>query len=57
LTVGGTISAPGGAPITGDFEVTGQLKGATVMAGSIGLGTHKHTGVQTGGGTSGTPTP
>jgi phage baseplate assembly protein V len=57
LTVGGTITAPGGTPITGDFEVTGQLKGAIVMAGSIGLGTHKHTGVTTGGGTSGAPIP
>jgi phage baseplate assembly protein V len=57
LTVGGTITAPGGGAISGDFEVAGQVKGATVMAGAIGLGTHKHTGVQTGGGTSGTPTP
>lgn len=57
ITVTGTITAPGGAAISGNFEVAGQLKGATVMAGSIGLGTHKHTGVQTGAGTSGTPIP
>jgi phage baseplate assembly protein V len=57
LTVGGTISAPGGGAISGDFEVDGQIKGATVTNGTISLGTHKHTGVQTGGGTSGTPIP
>lgn len=57
LTVGGTISAPGGGAISGDFEVAGQIKGATVTNGTISLGTHKHTGVQTGGGTSGTPIP
>lgn len=57
LTVGGTISAPGGGAISGNLEVTGQLKGATVTDGTISLGTHKHTGVQTGGGTSGTPIP
>jgi phage baseplate assembly protein V len=57
LTVGGTISAPGGGAISGNLEVTGQLKGATVTNGTISLGTHKHTGVTTGGGISGTPTP
>jgi len=57
LTVGGTITAPGGGAISGNFEVTGEIKGATVTNGTISLGTHKHTGVQTGGGTSGTPTP
>jgi phage baseplate assembly protein V len=57
LTVGGTISAPGGGAISGNLEVTGQLKGATVTNGTISLGTHKHTGVTTGGGTSGTPIP
>jgi len=57
LTVGGTISAPGGGAISGDFEVSGEIKGATVTNGTISLGTHKHTGVQTGGGTSGIPTP
>jgi len=57
LTVGGTITAPGGGAISGNLEVTGGLKGATVTAGSIGLGTHKHTGVAAGLGISGTPTP
>jgi phage baseplate assembly protein V len=57
LTVGGTITAPGGGAISGNFEVLGQLKGATVTNGTISLGTHKHIGVTTGTGTSGTPTP
>lgn len=57
ITIGGTISAPGGGAISGNLEVTGGLKGATVTAGSIGLGTHKHTGVATGLGISGIPTP
>lgn len=57
LTVGGTITAPGGGAISGDFEVSGEIKGATVTDGTISLGNHKHTGVQTGGGTSGTPIP
>lgn len=57
LTVGGTISAPGGGAISGNFEVDGQIKGATITDGTISLGTHKHIGVTTGVGTSGTPTP
>ena len=57
LTVGGTITAPGGGAISGNFEVDGQIKGATITDGTISLGTHKHIGVTTGGGTSGTPTP
>lgn len=57
LTIGGTISAPGGGAISGNFEVDGQIKGATITDGTISLGTHKHIGVTTGGGTSGTPTP
>lgn len=39
--------------VSGDFVVTG----GDVVADTIGLKTHKHTGVQTGGGTSGTPVP
>ena len=57
LTIGGTISAPGGGAISGNFEVDGQIKGATITDGTISLGTHKHIGVTTGSGTSGTPTP
>jgi phage baseplate assembly protein gpV len=41
----------------GDIETTGKITGAEVHEGLIRLGTHKHLGVTTGSGTSGTPTP
>lgn len=41
----------------GNIVTTGEVNGGTVKQGLIVLGTHKHTGVQTGGGTSGGPTP
>lgn len=47
----------GSVSISGDLIATGKVQGAEVKEGSIRLGTHKHIGVQTGGGTSGTPTP
>ncbi len=55
----GTIvsSGGGGLSLTGALTVTGAITGTTVTAGGIGLSTHKHTGVQTGSGTSGGPTP
>lgn len=44
--------------ITGDVEVTGKITATgEIQSGSIPLTTHKHTGVQPGAGTSGTPTP
>lgn len=52
LSVSGAISGPSGAAINGNLEVSGDVK-----AGSVSLKTHTHTGVTTGGGTSGTPTP
>jgi phage baseplate assembly protein V len=60
LTAGGlTIAAMGGGSgkVNGNLEVTGEVKGATVKAGTIDLATHKHLGVTTGAGISGTPTP
>lgn len=58
VTVSGELSA---AAITttgsGNITAGGTLQGAVVKQGLIELGTHKHTGVTTGGGTSGTPTP
>jgi len=38
LTVTGTISAPSGAPLTGNLEVLGDMK-----AGTVSLKTHVHT--------------
>lgn len=69
VTVTGVISAGGisAAPMAGvsgadgkitaaaDIETTGDVKAADVKAGTISLLTHKHTGVQTGGGVSGPP--
>jgi phage baseplate assembly protein V len=56
------VNAPGGTTITGalaitgDVTVTGTITGQTdVIAGTISGKTHKHTGVATGGGVSGTP--
>jgi len=56
-STGPGFSGGGNATITGDLTSTGKLEGAEVKEGTIRLGTHKHTGVQTGGGVSGTPTP
>lgn len=65
ITPGGAvnITAPGGftvngnGTVNGNLNVTGNLTGGTVKEGLIELGTHKHTGVTTGTGTSGGPTP
>lgn len=54
---GGVSMSSGNLTASGDIEATGQVKGATVKQGAIELGTHKHTGVTTGPGTTGTPTP
>jgi len=53
----GGISGGGMTADGGDLSVTGEVSGATVVAGTVDLGTHVHSGVQTGGGTSGPPTP
>lgn len=53
----GAAPGSGAAKITGDIEVTGKVEAGEVKEGAIRLGTHKHIGVTTGGGTSGTPTP
>lgn len=51
------IDENGNMTTTGDFTSTGTVQGAAVKEGAIQLGTHKHIGVTTGSGTSGTPTP
>lgn len=53
----GGISGGGMTAEGGNLEVTGELKGASVVAGTIDLATHTHSGVTTGGGTSGPPAP
>lgn len=52
------ITAPAGLTINADVVVNGKVTTTgDVKAGTISLQTHKHTGVQTGSGTSGGPTP
>jgi len=53
----GGISGGGMTAEDGNLSVTGEVSGATIVAGTVDLGTHVHSGVQTGGGTSGPPTP
>jgi len=59
VAAGGTLSSENGAPLKADvdIETTGTIKASDVKAGLISLSTHKHSGVTTGPGTSGTPIP
>lgn len=57
-----TLVAPGGATITGDVTINGNLSitgkaeaSEDVIGGGISLKNHKHTGVTAGGAQSGTP--
>lgn len=52
LGLQGNITDDGGGIYTGDFVTSGKVQSGTII-----LGTHKHTGVTTGGGTSRGPTP
>lgn len=52
------LISPSEISIQGDVNVTGSIQASgEITSGSIPLSTHKHTGVTTGGGTSGGPTP
>lgn len=68
VTVSGTLAAGavtinGTGTITGDISVTGKItstndivsSGGEIIAGGKNLSSHTHSGVQTGGGTSGPP--
>jgi hypothetical protein len=62
--VGDVNQTNGNVTMAQTLDVTGNIHGAAtitgdsdVVSGTIHLKTHKHTGVQTGGGTSGGPTP
>lgn len=62
IELNGAVTAPQGASIQGDLNMTGNLDvtgnaevSGTVTGGGIGLTTHHHTGVQTGGGITGGP--
>lgn len=59
---GATITAPDGVTITADVTISGNVSvsgtidaNGDVTGAGISLSTHKHTGVQTGGGTTGAP--
>lgn len=54
-----TIATSGGGAITssGSMTIGGTITGGEVQVGAIKLSSHKHSGVQTGGGSSGTPVP
>ena len=51
----GSMNITGDISLSGKIAATGELSGSDVKAGAISLLTHKHTGVTTGGGISGTP--
>lgn len=53
----GDVEITGDVDVTGNITATAKVEGAEVKEGSIRLGTHKHSGVVSGGALSGTPTP
>jgi phage baseplate assembly protein V len=56
ITAPGGISIEGNVAITGDLAVTGTIDATGDVTGQgKSLATHRHTGVQTGGGISGAP--
>ena len=52
-----TPASGGVFKVSGNLQVTGTIMGGEGGADTVNLTTHTHTGVQTGGGTSGPPTP
>lgn len=53
----GGLNITGGVKITGALQATGDITGGVGTADQIGLRTHKHAGVTTGGGSTAVPTP
>lgn len=52
------IAAGGNINVTGDIHVTGAIDATgDIVAGTVSLKTHIHSGVQSGGSTSGPPVP
>lgn len=57
---GGITATPAGGgvfKVSGNLQVTGSIIGGDPGSDQVNLQTHTHTGVTTGGGTSGPPTP
>lgn len=58
VEIGGGLSVTNAANFDGSLTAQGQIESMTqVKVGLIGLTTHKHSGVTTGGGITATPTP
>lgn len=55
VQLSGSLLGNAGGIYAGALRTTGAVEGATVKAGSVQLGSHVHTGVQTGGGNTGGP--
>lgn len=55
ISLKGEITIKGKVLIEGDIECSGGIQANQIKAGIVDLSTHKHIGVQPGGGTSGTP--
>lgn len=55
--VAGAIEAVGGGVYAGDLKTAGNIIAGVGGADQVGLKTHTHGGVQTGGGTTAAPTP
>ena len=54
-TVNGNVIINGNLTVNGDIGCTGRLTVATATIGGIDFGTHTHSGVQTGSGSTGVP--
>lgn len=57
IELNGPVKITGDLTQTGNQNITGNVVATAVTSGGIGLATHKHGGVTTGSGTSGTPVP
>ena len=56
ISIEGDVSVTGNLAVDGDINVTGQIQATgDVIGQGKSLATHRHTGVQTGGGVSGAP--
>lgn len=55
INLSGTINITGTLAVTGGISATGSISATNVTAGVVSLLTHVHSGVTTGGGTSGPP--
>ena len=56
LTISGPVTIDGATEITGNVKITGKAEVTEdVVGGGVSLKSHKHSAVQSGGGTSGPP--